>query len=233
MGSFGWSFAGDFGGAPSGDEKMYNALRSMLGKGGISVIPEGIDDLEIQADALALAAIAAFDERAALQIFPNLAIDAIPSYEAILGIVPGKDDPEDAERQAVAADWVARNSAEIPTLTERLQAIDSRLSVLDDTWANAKVTHPGMPFWPYVKLSWMNDLPMALLPLYSSRSEFYVLLNLGTPGTIPGPAELDVIAQVTRLLKIVLPAEVIPYITTEVGLIAGVSPVGYAGVTGS
>lgn len=233
MGSFGWSFGLDFGGAPSGDEKMYNALRSLLGEGGVSIVPEGIDDLEVQADAQALAAIAAFDERAAMQVFPGNAIDAVDGYSELLGIVPSKSDTEEDVRELAATEWVARNSAEIPTLLVRLQAIDPRISILDEAWANAKVTRPGMPFYPYSTSPWMNPPNGASLPLYSSRSEFFVLLNLGAPGRIPTEDDLAVIARVKNLLKIVLPAEVVPYVITEVGLIAGVSPVGFAGVTGS
>lgn len=233
MGTFGWDLPLEFGGAPSSGEKIYNTFRSMLGTGGVAISEDGIDGLELRAEAQALAACAAFDERAAFQCYPNLAIDTIEVFEEILGIVPGASATEQDRRDEISEEWIARNSSEIPTLQVLLQKIDPRLKVLDGDWTNSKVTITGMPFYPYLHEGWMNPPPYSQLPAYSSRSEFFVLLDIGIPGFVPGLPELAIIERVKRLLKIVLPAEDLPYITTEVGLIAGVSPVGFAGVTGA
>lgn len=234
MGSFGWNLPLEFGGAPSADEKIYRSLRAMLGTGGVAVTETGIDGLELLCEAQALAAISAFDERAALQSYPNFLIDNLSAFEDILGIIPGASDSEEARREVIASEWVARRSSEIPTLQQTLLQIDSRLLVLDDSWANSKVTIFGLPFYPYVETAWMTGPKFTAFPSYSSRSEFFVLLNLGMAGAVPGKAELAIIDRVRRLLKLVLPAGDVPYIITEnTGLIAGVSPVGYAGVQGS
>ena len=233
MGSFAWDLPLEFGGAPSSGEKIYRALRGALGAGGVAPSEDGIDGLILYAEAQALAACAAFDERAALQAFPSFAIDNLPAYEDVLGLVPAPDEDETTRRANASIEWASARSAEIPTLSVLLKQIDSRLSVLDDTWANSKVSVVGMPFYPFVIETWMNPPSTSGLAAYSSRSEFYVLLDLGAPGTIPGLPELAIIEQVKRFLKKVLPAEVIPFVVTEVGLIAGVSPVGYAGITGA
>lgn len=239
MGRYGWPLPLELGGGPSSDEKYYRALRSALGIGGYSVVEDGIDGLELQMEAMGLAAIEAFDERAALQAFQHLAQDNIPVFEDILRIVPPPGATDEDRRLAILELWTVLRSAVIPTFGEVLADIDERLSILDPEWSNSHVTLLGRAFEPYSvpydgQAFNLGDGTKKFtdFPNYSTRSKFFVLFDLGD-GVVPGLAELAIMSKVKRLLKLTLPSEVRPYIITAVGLIAGVSPVGYAGVSGS
>jgi hypothetical protein len=243
MGTFGGfaTFPLELGGDASSLEKTYAALRGSLGIGGVAVDDSGIDGLILEAHAMGLDAIFSLDERAALQAFPSSMIDNLPDAEEILRIVPPPGATEADRRATVVAKWTKRISSEIPTLQALLTAIDSRLTVLDTGWANSFTMEIGRAFEPYVPgpttgpaflLGPTGTKSFSKYPAYSSRDEVVVLFDLGAPGTIPGNAELRILAFAKALLDDVLPSCVRPYLITEVGLIAGLSPVGYAGVTG-
>jgi hypothetical protein len=243
MGAFGGlaTFPLEMGGDETSLAKTYNALRGMLGFGGFALDDTGIDGLFLAAYAMGLDAVFSLDERAALQVFPDLSIDLIPSYEEILRIVPEPGATEEDRREAITAAWTKRISAEIPTLNALLKAIDSRFSVLDTVWANSKVTIYGRAFEPYApgistsvafSLGPFGTKGWSDYPMFSTRDEVAVLFDLGV-GIAPGLPEQRIMGIGKSLLDEVLPSWVRPNIITSVGLIAGVSPVGYAGVTGS
>lgn len=241
MGSFGGraTFPIELGGDDTALEKTYVAFRGMLGVGGVSVDDGGIDGLLLTAWAIGIAAIYAFDERAALQFFPDVSIDLIPVFEDILRIVPDAGATEEDRRIAVAVAWTKQLSAEIPTLSTILKSIDPRFSVLDPAWATAQVTIRGRAFEPYApgpatgqafRLGADGSKGWSDYPMFSTRDVVSVLLDLGS-GTVPGLAEKRLISEALKILDEVLPSFVRPQVVTSVGLIAGVTPIGYTGAS--
>jgi len=211
----------------------------MLGIGGSAPDDGGIDGLLNQATALGLDAVASLDERAAVQVFPNLSKDLLPNYEEILLKAPSPGATEQDRREAVLAGWTLQISAEIPTLNSALKSIDSRFSVLDPSWANSKVTIFGRAFAPYApgssiggafNLGSDGSKTWTDYPAYSTRDEFSILFDLGA-GIVPGIEESRIITIARDLLDSVLPSTSRYWIITALGLIAGVSPVGYTGVS--
>lgn len=238
MSGLGWQAALplEMGGGDGLVESTYKALRSSLGVGGYAQNENGIDGLELACEAIGLAAVAAFDERAALQAFPNCATDAIPSYEDILGIAPPPGATEEQRRETITTQWTRQISAVIPTLNETLQQIDLRLSVVDVVWANSKVTVPGRAFEPFVPgpgeafdLGPIGAQTWSNWPMYSSRDEVSVLFDIGV-GVVPGPPELATLATVKSILDDVLPSWTRPYIVTSLGFVTAQSLTGYTGV---
>src|SRR5277367_5638913 len=115
MSGLGW-VAGlplEVGGGTSRAEAIYRGLRSTVGKGG-SGPPDSIEDVWRQSKAQAIASVVIMVERAAVQVFPNLATDRIPAYERLLrfGAPAGATDEE--RRRAVAAAWTTENLADTP-----------------------------------------------------------------------------------------------------------------------
>lgn len=237
--SLGWvqALPLELGGDPSSTEAAYKALRSMLGKNGVAVSEDGIDGLELACEAMGLAAISAFDERAALQAFPSLAIDAIAWFEDILLIKPDPAATEQDRRVAAALAWVQVFSSEIPTLEQELKTVDTRFRVLDTAWANSKTTIFGRAFQPGVTSTEQppfdpdGSKPFSDWPKYSSRDIVVALLDIGT-GTSLTAEELRIHAAGRRLMRNAIPAWNEAVVITEIGLTAGESPVGFAGVTG-
>lgn len=131
------------GGGPTLPEKIYEQLRSGLGKNGAG--PEdGIEDRWRQAKALAIAKALDVQERAAMQAFPNLGVEHLPIYEAILGLREGENLADRTD--AVTAAYVGVPDATDPGLEAALQRIDSTISLVVVDATESLVAHFGKPF---------------------------------------------------------------------------------------
>jgi len=116
------------GGGPSEEEKVYQVLRSAVGKGGSAPNELGIDGLWRRARALGLASATSATRRAIYNAFPFLSTDLLPHYERTLGIVVAPDTPDAARRELVAAMWPAKASAVVSDVQGELRRIDSRFT---------------------------------------------------------------------------------------------------------
>lgn len=242
MGVFGGSttFPLELGGGDDSTVKAFKSLQALLGVGGFSIFDDGIDALRLTSIAMGLSAFIDFDERAALQFYPDHAIDNLPIYEDVLKIVTSEAQSEEDRRAAVTERWTQQWSSEIPILQSLLKNIDARFSIVDVSWEKSQTTVFGRAVRPYITTA--SDPHFQLdtgskgytdWPAYSTRDEVYVLFDLGTPGAVPDSDELRIMQRAKDFLDQVLPSPTRHYILTELGLIAGVSPVGYAGVQGS
>jgi hypothetical protein len=132
------------GGGPSKTEQVYDALKQSVGTGGAS--PEGtIRDAWYLAKARGLAA-SNSDERAINQGFPDLATNALPVYEEILGTPPAPDDSEQTRRDNNTRLWTLLNVATTSDLESALQEIDSRITIGDIDRDITTVTQLGRAF---------------------------------------------------------------------------------------
>lgn len=231
------TFPLELGGDDSSVEKAYGFFRGALGEGGSAGDDSGIDGLRNASIALGLAAISAFDERAALQAFPHLAIDALPSFEQTLGIVPPADATEHGRREVVAQRWTEVRSSEIPTLVEMLQRIDPRFVVHDTVWSASTTVQTGRAFEAYTPapgedfaLGTAGTRSFSEWPNYSDRDVTVALLDIGA-GIAPGRSELAAIRAAQELLDDALPAWDLGYVITELGFVTNSSLTGYAGVS--
>lgn len=228
----------ELGGDDSSVDALYKFLRSALGDGGTSESEQSIDGLRLSAIALGMAAANAFDERAAMQAFPSLAIDATPAYEEILGIVPGVNETDHERRQETGRRWTTVQSSELPTLTAELKEIDPRFSVLDTSWSKSKTSEEARAFEAYqpgadvFRLGPDGIQTWASYPNYSDRDLVFALFDIGA-GVLPGPPELSAIRRALDLLDDALPAWNEGDVITEFGFFTASSLTGYAGVDGS
>lgn len=242
MSSLGWHsvLPLDLGGDPSPAERAFNYLRRAIGEGASPVDATGIEQLRQECIAIGLSCIAEFDERATLQYFPNLAIDAIPWFEELLKIAPPPNALIQERREEITRKFVELVSSEIPNLQTRLTELDPRLVVQNIPWEKAITVQPGRAFQKYrFNLSDTDDTEDFNLgptgsrtwtefPMFSSHEVVVILYDLGS-GVAPGRTERKIISQVRELLTDALPSFEDFQIITEVGFIAGVSLTGYGG----
>ncbi len=131
------------GGGPTRAEVIWRQLRSGLGTRGAG--PEGSsEDRWRQAKALGIAKVLSMQERAAAQAFPQLGIEHLPIYEAILAVTGG--DTLAARTEAVTAAYVGVPDATDPGLEAALQRIDPTIELVVAPHAEALVTRYGKPF---------------------------------------------------------------------------------------
>lgn len=216
------------GGGTTPTEAAYAQLLDALGEGWL---PDELDRTVVgdwlASEALGLAAIASFDERAALQYFPDRATDAVGAFERMLGLTTGGDDL--APRIAAnAAAWTSVASAEGPELREALQAIDPRADLLVTSFAQEDATQSGRPNGdagePYGDARLASEWPN-----YGGMFHVRVLFDVGYDGPL-GAADLLVDARIKEHLCKVLPSVCDFAVITERGFRAGHSPLGHAGV---
>lgn len=117
------------GGGPSDVEAIWQALRDAVGKGGAAA-EDTIEDLWRQARARAIAFSSASMERAALQVFPNLATDWIEYYESLLGVVPPVGATEQDRRDEIARRFARELRADGQNLLTALQEIEPTSELL-------------------------------------------------------------------------------------------------------
>jgi hypothetical protein len=134
MGGFGWHnpMPCEIGGGPTDIELIWQALRDAVGKGGPG--PEdSIEDLWRQARARVIAFSSCGMERAALQVFPNIATDWLAYYEKLLGIFPPVGATETERREEAARRFAIELRSDGPSLLAALQEIepDTELVAVD------------------------------------------------------------------------------------------------------
>lgn len=203
------------GGGKNRIEQAHDAMKASVGIGGSA--QDGTIEAEWRfARASGLAAVTSFDERGAMQAFPDLATDHIPIYEEILKLSPPVDASEEERRQAVLARWLEIPDATNAGLEESLQAIDSRFSIVDPAEDDVRVTQAGRFFEPYATT--VPDpgfgLPIGLqftqkhtnYPNYSDHFVLIVLFALGGATVIPTVTEQQSLTDATIFLNRILPA---------------------------
>lgn len=228
MGAWGslnpWPF--QWGGGPTDEEIVYNALRSAVGEGGSAKDDTGIDGLWRRCRARGLAAVGSFAERAALQAFPQIATDHIPVYEAELRIIPPEGATDEDRRQAIVAAYTLKAAQNELELADRLLEIDPRFLVVNMPRALATTVQLGKAFQP------QDGIPAygggrfgSAWPNYSS--DFCVVVRLPTVAAMPTPVDLASITYAKRLLRKILPSWVDFSVVTSTGpFLIGVSPLG-------
>jgi hypothetical protein len=209
MGQFGWHnpFPCEFGSGETGIESTYLALRSAVGKGGSAEDDEGTSEgLWRQCRARAIASVGTFGERAALQAFPDLATDALPYYEHLLGITSAADDTDDERRDAAAVLYALQIASAVPDIAVALDVLDARFSAITTAYAQSDTTLFGRAFEDFAAaLPFGGGRKSTLRPNYSSEFVLYVLLDLGG-GVVPSTSERRTLANARKLLLEVLPA---------------------------
>lgn len=147
MGGLGWvnPLPAWLGSDPTPTEKVYAALKSMSGKGGVGP-DNGLRDLWLQAKAQVIATSLEAVERPLLQLFPKHAIDHLEVWELLLGIPRA---PTLEARQANYEEALASTlDATIAGARAALQKIDPNFDVESISFADASHVHHGKAFGP-------------------------------------------------------------------------------------
>lgn len=170
---------------------------------------EGLADLEVKVQAIALGASMTWVEHAMWEGFPHTMTDSLGAWEKILGIFPVAISIEERQRAVVLA-WTRIADASNPALGDMLYRISPKLALdtLDQNlWTS---TLFGKFFEPYTGITtYRSGLGRTLYgtsskwPAYSDAFRVRVRYNLGAGETQP-PTRLLAMAN-TALLE-VLPA---------------------------
>lgn len=218
------------GGGPTNTSKVYFAMRRAVGVGGSANDELGIDGLWRRSRALGVAAASSASTRAAYQFWPAIATDAIPYYARVLGLVQetGEADCEFAAR--VYSGWVARLQADVPHLLQQLQAVDSRVSILEPVWTTT--TQHGRVFEPLWAAGEEPAFGLtsgySIAPNYSTDFVLFVQLDVGHTGA-PTGGEQRIMEQLRAVLLDVLPGWVDFRILTDTGFILDTSSLDITG----
>jgi hypothetical protein len=229
------------GGGPTPTQRAYETLRNAVGEGGSAPNDRGIEGLWRRSEAKGLAASASHCRRALLQASPLLATDLLPYYERILGIVPGPNATEAARREVVVEAWTKRAASDMPTLAERLAAVDARFSLIESPHEQAATVQDGRTFAPLTPEA--EGPPFALerghvqCPAYSSDLVVRVLFAVGHTGPLTS-AELAIVDRARAVLRDALPSTTDFSIAVDSGADVtpgqwhvGVTPIGFGGVS--
>jgi hypothetical protein len=216
------------GGGATPKSRAYQVIRQAVGIGGSAPNDRGIDGLWRRARAEGLAAASSSSRRALLQAFPFLATDLLSYYERLLGLTPGPDVTEADRRDVVVERFTRSPIRSWNELVEALQAIDSRLSLLEPDDALETVTQYGRGFDSHDA---GTDGPLFGIagghtqwPAYSTRQVLRVRFELGYTG-VPKPVDQAVIERVKALLLESLPSDEDFSISTETWVL-GQTPLG-------
>lgn len=181
--AFGWKnpLPLKIGGAQTRVELTYEALRKAHGRGpnGTEALGprDGLRDLFVKCDAIAIASSLSYWEHALWQAFPHTSTSFITVWENML-LLPASG--ELAARQvAVAANYTQKIDATIPGLREQLQAMDPSLDVDSIPEDYTITTMAGKEFGPLPGVSgaaygtgvWANRHSTA----YPNYSDHFVL----------------------------------------------------------
>lgn len=232
MGGFGWHnpFPMTFGGGPTRTERIYAALRSAAGKGGVAESEEGHDALLLRVEARAIAAAESFADRSAMQAFPDRATDLLPYYERLFLLSSDPDASEEDRRQASKAQYTLRPRADLPALAETLRRIDDRFSIVSTPDSLSVITVMGRAFEDLAGTEpFGGGRKSSALPAYSTRALVVALLDLGN-GVAPGSRELVALQRAARVLHDLVPAHEQYTIITHLGFTVGESLLGYTGL---
>jgi len=206
------------GGGQSESDAIYRALRSAVGKGGSAEDDVGtIDGVWRRARARGISQVSRTGERAALQAFPDIAIDLLPYYEDLFGLTPDPDETIESRQQAASAAYTERVRASGPDLDADLLAIDSRLSVVALAFEESETTQHGRAFEDLASSEPFNGgRKSTLFPNFSTEFVVTVLFDIGD-GVAPTIAERLTLETVKRHLSKTLPAWVTFQIVTSIG----------------
>jgi hypothetical protein len=208
----------EYGGGPTEEETVYDAMRRAVGDGFPAPNENGIDGNWRMCRAMGIAALGTGGERAALQALPNLATDHIPVYEDLLGITPTVDEPDETRRQNNARAFTRKVQADVPELTVQLTTIDARLSIQEVPYDEGVIVNYGKSFEPQDgSPSFGGGRRSTAFPNYSTEFIVRVLFDLGM---FPAPtsAEAAIIRKVKAFLNEVLPSWVSYSISTGGGI---------------
>lgn len=122
------------GGGPTRFESTYNSMQRMVGDNGHSTDDESLESLWRQAKSDALALFSTFDERAALQAFPDKATDHIPLYEVALGIPTDETLSDQDRRNQIVPEYTGTPEAWTVALQEHIDRIDPIAKILFRPW---------------------------------------------------------------------------------------------------
>ena len=182
----GWQnpFPLQFGGGATATESLHLMLRGAVGKGGASIDDESLEAIWRQCKARVIAASGTFDERAALQAFPDLATDLLPYYERTLADRRRSASETDEVRRArLAARWTDEIGGNDAALEAALQTIDSRFTVVPAVESDATTTIWGRWFEDLAGTEPFNGGRSAtLFPNYSTEFVLTALLTLSGGG---------------------------------------------------
>jgi hypothetical protein len=229
LGAFG-SLSFELGGDDSPEEKAYNALRSNVGEGGSALSFETVEDSWRWSKSIGLAAIAAFDERALWQFWPETATDRIKNHEEILGLVAAPGDTEEDRRQANSTLWYAKPRVDGPSLRSELTDIDDRLSVLEPTEDSSATTYHGKAFEDYLgddPFDVVGDFKCTLFPNYSDGFVVHVLFDVPSVSN----QEEVIMTRAGERMNTLLPSWVDYRFATSIGFFLDDSPLDLTGMT--
>lgn len=199
------------GGGPSPIDQAFDTLKRMVGAHGSSNNPESVEWAWREAKAYGMAALATFDERAALQVFPNTATDHIPIFEDILGIVTDESLSDEQRRQIIVPDWVATPEAWTTGLEAQLQAVDDRAAILLMDWVNASTTWAGKYYQAFDPIAGEEYDPNGTrvgtqFPNFSDLKIVFVLFDIGD-GATPSADILLKAEVMENILNDVIPSD--------------------------
>jgi hypothetical protein len=209
------------GGGKSETHRAYDVIRSAVGRGG-SAPYDSMEDSWRRARARGLAAATSAGRRAVYDYFPHLTTDGLRYHERVLGITPPVGSSEAARRDVVVEQWTAQFSATIPSLTEQLQRIDSRFSIIAVPSDQFVTTVMGEAFGPD-----FGGIGYSVAPNYSTGFVLHVLLDVGPN---PPPTVLRAVERAKRLLRRRVPSWVDYHVVTSVGFILDTSPLDLTGL---
>lgn len=203
------------GGTPTDIEDRYNEIRSL--EGAAEAPRDGIWDLARQVEATAIAGCDRAIERAFFQLFPAIATDALPVWEAALQAI-GADTEVDL-RALLAALWQAPRGSTTPSLAADLTAISPKLSIVIEADADtigsvgSKYLAPSSGVPPYGTGAAAGKVA-AIFPGYASTDILRVVYALAAGETL---VPIGVSREVTKLLQRRLAAWQTWTLTTSAG----------------
>lgn len=213
------------GGGTTDTERVYRMLKAAVGKGGSARDENAIESIWRQARARAIACGLSFDERAALQAFPNKATDGLLYYERLLMIALSDSASEQERREVAAARFTESASIVGNEIDSHLETIDERLEVIPPDPAQSTTTNPGRKFEDLLAAEpYGGGRKGTKLPNYSTAFVLTVLLDLD--GDLPDVEDQRVLLEVKRYLAEVLPAHVGVVVCTHVGFRLGIDRLG-------
>jgi hypothetical protein len=225
------------GGDPSPSAKIYNALKGTLVGEGVAPADDyevtTFDGLWRAAKAQGLAALQAVDEAAHWQGFPSTVTDEIRSYEEILGVAPSELS-ENERRQRVVELWTLKSKGDYITIGLKLEALDSRFSMVIPDRDDAGTVVPGKALdaadTPDAAGNYAGSRTCTLWPNFSDDYVVRVLLDVGA-GVPPTGSIGELYAQAFTILDDSLPAWNDFQIQFETGFSLGLSLLDLTGLT--
>jgi hypothetical protein len=228
---YGGGFPFEYGGGPTEDEIIYEAMKRAVGVGGYAPNEDGIDGLWRWARASAIASINTFAERAVLQFFPQTMTDHLPLAEDYLGIIPPEGATDEQRRAEVRAKLTEQFLSDGPDLLVALRQIDPRFVFDDPPHEQTATTYLGKAFEPQDGSPTYGPRRSTGWPNYST--DFWVIVRLPLDPDNPVPTAVDdvVLGRARRMLNVLLPSWVDFKIVTSTGWVADVSPADFTATT--